>query len=306
MPKKPKKTKKKVPVGHYVLIFLVLVLVVYYQTAEKEWYVTNDGFLQYPSDRGRVEFTEAVIETGDDHVLKKIVYKSRDRDIYALLRLPRSEKKVPAVVIAPGAGVLKEHRSEFAQRLVEMGYASIVLDQRTFGETGGTVPPLPQDIESFKGGIEPVQHRLIFDILRAGDVLRAQPEIDPEKIAFLGESMGGRFVIIAGATDKEAKGVIAMSTGGYGFTDAALWKYERDEANFLKSIDPDNYAGRISPRKLVIFHYTDDKTVPFEYGEKTFESATQPKKFYTLNGTVHGYNIELDPFIEEELNDMFN
>jgi len=305
MPKKSQKSKKKPSVGQYLLILLLLVLAVYYLTAEKEWYVTSDGILQYPQDRGKVDFTESVVQAGDDYVLKKIVYESGDMDIYALLRIPTSDEPVPGVVIAPGAGVLKEHRQDFAERLAKMGYASIVLDQRTLGETGGTVPPLREDIESFNNGKEPVQHRLVYDLLRAGDVLRAQPEIDPAEIAFIGESMGGRFVIIAGAIDKDAKGVITMSTGGYGFNDAALWNYGRDEVTFLKSIDPDNYADRISPRKLVVFHFTGDSVVPIKTGEETFKKALEPKEMYTLNGTIHGYNIELDKSIEKELEEMF-
>ena len=305
MPKKLHKTRKKFLKRPYLLILLFLIFAVYYLTAEKEWYVTKDGILQYPTDRGKVDFTQAIIETGDDYVLKKVVYKSRDVEIYALLRLPKAAGKVPAVVIAPGAEVLKEHRQNFAEKLVKMGYASIVLDQRTFGETGGTVPTIREDIESFKNKKEPVQHRFIYDVLRAGDVLRAQPEIDPKRIAFIGESMGGRFAIIAGAIDKEIKGVIAISTGGYGFNDAALWNYEKDEVTFLKSIDPDNYVDMIPPRKFVMFHFTDDRVVPFRSGEATFKSAKEPKKMYTLNGTIHGYSSELDPDIERELEEMF-
>ncbi len=147
-----------------------------------------------------------------------------------------------------------------------------------------------------------MQHRLIYDVLRAGDLLRAQQTIDSEKIAFIGESMGGRFVIIAGAIDEDAKGVIVMSSGGYGFD---YWRYDADVVTFLKSIDPDNYADRISPKKLVMFHFTEDNVVQFKTGEATFKAAKEPKKMYTLNGTVHGYNPELDPYIEKELALMF-
>ncbi len=150
MPKKSPKTRKKPIKAQHLLLFLILVSVGYYLISEKEWYVTNDGMLQYPKDRGKVDFTEAVIQTGDDYVVKKVVYRSKDMDIYALLTLPNSDEKVPGVVIAPGAEVLKEHRQVFSQNLAKMGYASIVLDQRTFGETGGRVPPLREDIESFK------------------------------------------------------------------------------------------------------------------------------------------------------------
>ena len=305
MPKKSQNARKKPPIGLYILLLLLLALVMYYINAEKEWHVTSDGILQYPQDRGKVEFTETTIQTGDDYVLKKVVYRSRDLDIYALLRTPTSDKKVPAVVLAPGAEVLKESHQAFGESMASMGYASIVLDQRTFGETGGTLPTLEKDIESFRQGKEPAQHLLIYDILRAGDILRAQPEIDPERIVYIGESMGGRFAIIAGAIDKDARGVIAISTGGYGFEDA-YWRYDADTVTFLKSIEPDNYANKISPNKLVMFHFTDDQVVSLASAEKTFNAAIEPKKMYIFNGTHHGYGPALDTQIEEELQEMFN
>lgn len=277
----------------------------YFLTAEEEWQVTKDGILKYPKDRGTVQFTAIIIEEGGDYTKKKISYKSRDITIYSLLWLPKSAEKVPAVVIVPGAEVLKEHREDLAKKLVRMGFSAMVLDQRTFGETGGIVPSIREDIESFNNNKEPVQHRFIYDVLRAGDVLRSQPEIDPEKIALIGESMGGRFVIIAGAIDKDIKGIIAISTGGYGFDDANLWNYQKDEVTFLKSLDPDNYVKMISPRKFVSIHSTGDTVVPLKNGVATFKAARLPKRMYTLNGTFHGYNPIMDEYIEKELGEMF-
>ncbi len=50
---------------------------------------------------------------------------------------------------------------------------------------------------------------------------------------------------------------------------------------------------------MVMFHFTDDQVVPFKSGGETFKAAKEPNKIYTLNGTIHGYNLELDPYIEE-------
>ncbi|WP_269848594.1 alpha/beta hydrolase family protein [Methanosarcina horonobensis] len=38
---------------------------------------------------------------------------------------------------------------------------------------------------------------MVYDVLKAADVLASQPEIDPERLAVLGESNGGKFAIIA-------------------------------------------------------------------------------------------------------------
>jgi fermentation-respiration switch protein FrsA (DUF1100 family) len=55
----------------------------------------------------------------------------------------------------------------------------------------------------------------------------------------------------------------------------------------------------------VIFHFTDDKVVPLKSGENIYNTAKEPKEMYILNGTIHGYNPELGPYIEKELRDMF-
>ena len=72
-------------------------------------------------------------------------------------------------------------------------------------------------ILNFSGtGLEPVEYSMVYDALKAADVLAVQPEIDPKKLAILGESNGGRFAVLACALDPSLKGVIGISTSGYG------------------------------------------------------------------------------------------
>lgn len=47
---------------------------------------------------------------------------------------------------------------------------------------------------------------MVYDVLKAADVLASQPEIDPERLAVLGESNGGKFAIIACALILPLKG----------------------------------------------------------------------------------------------------
>jgi hypothetical protein len=74
-----------------------------------------------------------------------------------------------------------------------MGYATLVLDQRNLGSIN-----TERDLELFKVGLEPIEYSsMVYDVLKASDVLAAQPEIDPERLAILRESNGGRFAILA-------------------------------------------------------------------------------------------------------------
>lgn len=91
-----------------------------------------------------------------------------------------------------------------------IGYATLMLDQRNLARIN-----LERDFELFKANLETVQHAMIYDTLKAVDVLEVQPEVDKEKLAILGESNGRRFAILACALNPDFKGVIRISTAGY-------------------------------------------------------------------------------------------
>ena len=113
---------------------------------------------------------------------------------------------------------------------------------------------------------------MAYDALAAAEILRIRPEIDPENIIYARESNGGRFAIIACALDPTAKGVLAISTCGYG-TDAAIASEEvvdKDLVRFYRSIDPETYLNKIAPRPLVMIHSRNDTIIPYQLAEQTY------------------------------------
>jgi hypothetical protein len=145
--------------------------------------------------------------------LQEFRFISRGAEVAALLREPSAQRPegFPGVVLLPGATVTKEQEQGLAELLSGLGYATIALDQRNRGgvDVGG-------DLEMFLNGQEPTGPKMVHDALAAAEVLRMQPEIDPARIVYLGESNGGRFAIIASALDRRSRGVVAISTSGYG------------------------------------------------------------------------------------------
>ena len=147
---------------------------------------------------------------------------------------------------------------------------------------------------------------MVHDALVAAEILRRRPEIDPERIVYAGESNGGRFAIIACALDPATKGIMAISTCGYG-TDAAIASaglIDKDVIRFYRSIDPDTYLGRITPRPLVMIHSRNDTIIPYQLAEQTFARGMQPKALHAVSCSVHGYCAEMNEAIEEELKSM--
>jgi fermentation-respiration switch protein FrsA (DUF1100 family) len=159
------------------------------------------------------------------------------------------------------------------------------------------------DRETFLDGEEPTEYKMVHDALAAAEVLRMQPEIDPGRIVYLGESNGGRFAIIASALDPKSRGLIAISTCGYGVGEVInyLRMNGPDAVKFFRSIDPDTYLEKIPPRRFVMIHSKSDGVIPIEYARRTYEKAPVPKAMHIVGCATHGRCGEMDPYIEEEM-----
>ncbi len=274
-----------------------------------DWRVEDDGRLDYLILKPEFNLSEEKVDGNSS--LITVRYASRGAEMAGLLRIPRFSKTVrdeenkkdgiPGIVLLPGATVTKEREQGLAKRLADLGYATMTLDQRNLGAID-----VNADLELFMEGSEPVEHMMIYDALSAAEILRSVPEIDPEKIIYAGESNGARTAIIACALDERARGVLAISTCGYG-TDAAVARSgieDEDTIRFYRSIDPDTYLPLISPRPLAMIHSRNDTVIPYPLAERTFALAYQPKSLISVDCTVHGYCPEMDERIEKGLKGM--
>ncbi len=266
------------------------------------WTVSKDGVLSYPENRGKVDVQVLNITNGSNYTLETISFQSKDYTVEGLLRIPLSDKKVPAVVILPGATVPMEGTQGLAEIFSNMGIASLGIEQRNLG---GVDPQY--DYELFTEGKEPIEHKMVFDALRSVDVLRQDPRIDATRIAIVGESNGGRFAIIAAAIDPEIRGVIGISTSGYDMESQLAIAHITDETKirFYRSIDPDTYLGLLPPRKLVMMHSVNDTIIPIDMAKKTFDKASEPKQFYEVTTGTHGFSEGMRVPLENEIKQMF-
>jgi len=281
-----------------VLILLGLIYFLIPQGSDK-WNVSDQGILSYPENRGKVDVTVLKTESHPGYTLETITFPSKDYTVEGLLRIPAAGKKVPAVVILPGATVPKEGTQTLADIFSSMGYGSLGIEQRNRGGVD-----FRSDFDLWKNGKEPVEHKMVFDALRAVDVLRQNPSIDPERIAIVGESNGGRFAIIATAIDPTIAGVIGISTSGYDTESQISQIKDESVIRFYRSIDPETYLKFIPPRKLVMLHSVNDTIIPIQLARNTFEKALEPKQFYTVTTGTHGYSEGMKEPLENELKIM--
>lgn len=268
--------------------------------SKQEWRVTNDGFLEYSLSSPEYQLMPSEADNDNNATLYEVKFTSRGAQISGLLRMPGQAKgnSLPGIVILPGATVTKEREQGLAKYLCSLGYASLTLDQRNLGGID-----MDGDLQMFLNGQEPTEHKMVHDALAAAEILRSRPEIDPGRIIYAGESNGARFAIIACALDSKARGVIAISTSGYGVDEAISSGrlIDLDAVRFYRSIDPETYLGKIPPRRLVMMHSLKDPIIPYELANRTFMKAFEPKALYTVTCAVHGHCAEMDSFLKKEL-----
>ncbi|MGQ9675172.1 MAG: alpha/beta hydrolase [Chloroflexota bacterium] len=205
------------------------------------------------------------------------------------LHLPFREEftpPYPTVVVCHGLGSRKERHAKFAEFLSQRGFAALVLDLRGHGESQGELDGHEVD-----------------DFAAAVDYLSRRPEIDLDRLAVRGSSLGGHYAIQAGAALPAFRAVVAVCPA----TGAGLWAalmeqgapgmiendglYARlkvpEYLDYLLRCDVFDAAARISPRALFLIHARGDETIPYQVSEELCARAGDPKRLLLLDGGSH-------------------
>lgn len=126
-------------------------------------------------------------------------FTSGDDSCAAWLYEPREVgRPTPAVVMAHGlSGTRRDRLGPFAERFAAAGFAALVFDHRGFGDSGG-------EPDLFKPAMQ------LEDWRAAIEFARSLPEVDPERVATFGSSMGGGNALAAAARDPRVAAAISQ------------------------------------------------------------------------------------------------
>jgi pimeloyl-ACP methyl ester carboxylesterase len=139
--------------------------------------------------------------------IQKVCFFSEGHRLDGLLYSPEgltAGEKRPAVVLCVGFTYLKSLvMPDIARALNAAGYIALLFDYRGFGDSEGP------------------RHRLIpqeqvNDVRAALTFVAQQPQVDSDKLAVLGVSLGGSNAIVAGALDQRVGAVVAIEAVGDG------------------------------------------------------------------------------------------
>lgn len=181
---------------------------------------------------------------------------------------------------------IKSGDRDFAVRVIKEGYCALSIEQRNFGESGGTeAGPNCTDssMTALLMGRTTVGER-VWDVQRAIDViLKYFPDLDGQNIVCMGNSGGGTTTFYAGCLEPRIK---------YVMPSCAVCTYEHSIAamrhcacNYVPGIrkffEMGDLAGLIAPRVLVIVAGKEDSIFPYEGVKKTYDPA---KSLYRAAG----------------------
>ncbi len=214
-----------------------------------------------------------------------------DQRVSSILALPTSSKApYPAIILVHGSGGNKDtsYIQWVSEALVAQGYATLSIDTQYHGDRARTGRNgeihLPDSYTMRDAWVQSV-----VDLRRTVDYLLSRPDIDKNKIGYMGFSQGAMLgAVLGGVEERIAAFCLAVPGGGLMQIVQNLDKYPVIKARWpiritpekLKVIeevvditDPIHYVGRILPRPLLIVVAKHDEIIPPEASIALIEAA---------------------------------
>jgi len=173
------------------------------------------------------------------------------------------------------AGSIRSH-AFFSEHLPRAGFAVMILDYRGYGESKGRARRRGPMLE---------------DAHAALDALLARDDVDPQRVALFGQSLGGAFALLLAAERPEVAAVMLESP-------FASWReiaadalgggaVARFAARLLISdeLRPVDAAAQID-RPMLVIHGDSDRIIPVAHGRRVSQAAPQ-STLHVLPGADH-------------------
>jgi fermentation-respiration switch protein FrsA (DUF1100 family) len=219
--------------------------------------------IYFPS-RGPVPSAAAVLPNGRD-----VVIDTEDGIRLDAWYFPIAGKP-PAVLVCSGNGGDRSGRAALAVALNRMGLSVLLFDYRGYAGNPG----------------RPSEDGLAADARAAQAWLAAQPEVDPQRIAYFGESLGAAVAI--GLAMERPPAALVLRSPFTSLADVAAVHYPWLPARrlLLDRYPSIERIGSVTAPLLVIAGDRDE-IVPESLSRRLYDAAGEPKRYVVIPGAGH-------------------
>src|SRR5262245_4496230 len=190
-----------------------------------------------------------------------VSFRSGGRRVEGFLLVPPGKERRPAVVFVHGSG---GDRRELIGPAAWLAARDVVTLTLTEPSTASAPAPAP----SLSGQLRQLREIQIADVVtvrRAVDLLRTLPEVDPDRIGYLGWSAGAKTGALVAASERRVQALALLSAGAAplsSFVRQAPAKLRPQVKQILGSIDPIRYIARARPGTILLEDGRRDQIVP--------------------------------------------
>lgn len=166
---------------------------------------------------------------------------------------------------------------DFARQAVGLGYAALTIEQRGFGECGGT-PDGPACYQPAASALllgRTLLGERVWDVSRAIEVVTSEFDVDADRICVMGNSGGGTATIYAAALNLGFAAAMP-SCALAGFAESIGLQYHclcNYVPGIMKHFDMGDILALIAPRPLVVVNGREDAIFPIESAVREFARA---------------------------------
>jgi len=217
---------------------------------------------------------------------ERISYYSDGLKLSGILSIPDSSKgkRVPGVLLVPGfMSTADAFFPGFAEELKAAGFAALTMDFRGFGQSEG----VPGEV---------IPYLQIYDASNAISYLQSRPEVDPDKIAILGVSLGGGEVAYIAARDRRVKAVASMVLVGEGERRMRRFRTEQQWETLMQKVREDRINRAVTGKSKDFHGFLNEGTdsvliMPpdLSHSLKEAEQVEKEKGNKTTLATVDGW-----------------
>lgn len=218
--------------------------------------------------------------------------------------IPSGRPAAPTVILLHGYGLTRDQMLPHAAYLRQAGYNTLLFDFRACGESEGDAITV--------GVREPL------DVRSAVSYVLSRADVDPERVAVQGTSLGAVAGILAMAEDPridalvaegaftDVEGTIARSferfigLPAFPFAPVTVFIAGLRVGASVNDVRPIDAMARLGDRPVFIIEDGHDTVVPPGSGRRLYEAASGAKQHWLIEEALHGAGWHLRPAEYEE------